>query len=157
VRAAPRRPVTATPTTCSGESARSSADALRYFESYSKAIRAIGDAAEGRPAFEAPSISIKLSALHPRYEVANEDRVRQELLPAVKELAVRAKARNVGFTIDAEEADRLELSLDLIEALATDQELAGWNGLGLAVQAYQKRALPVLDWLADLAHRANRR
>jgi RHH-type proline utilization regulon transcriptional repressor/proline dehydrogenase/delta 1-pyrroline-5-carboxylate dehydrogenase len=140
-----------------GESARSSADALRYFESYSKAIRAIGDAAEGRPAFEAPSISIKLSALHPRYEVANEDRVRQELLPAVKELAVRAKARNVGFTIDAEEADRLELSLDLIEALATDQELAGWNGLGLAVQAYQKRALPVIDWLADLAHRANRR
>ena len=140
-----------------GESARSSADALRYFESYSKAIRAIGDAAEGRPAFEAPSISIKLSALHPRYEVANEDRVRQELLPAVKELAVRAKARNVGFTIDAEEADRLELSLDLIEALATDRELAGWNGLGLAVQAYQKRALPVIDWLADLAHRANRR
>jgi RHH-type proline utilization regulon transcriptional repressor/proline dehydrogenase/delta 1-pyrroline-5-carboxylate dehydrogenase len=140
-----------------GESARSSADALRYFESYSKAIRAIGDAAEGRPAFEAPSISIKLSALHPRYEVANEDRVRQELLPAVKELAVRAKARNVGFTIDAEEADRLELSLDLIEALATDQELAGWNGLGLAVQAYQKRALAVIDWLADLAHRANRR
>jgi RHH-type proline utilization regulon transcriptional repressor/proline dehydrogenase/delta 1-pyrroline-5-carboxylate dehydrogenase len=140
-----------------GESARSSADALRYFESYSKAIRAIGDAAEGRPAFEAPSISIKLSALHPRYEVANEDRVRQELLPAVKELAVRAKARNVGFTIDAEEVDRLEMSLDLIEALATDRELAGWNGLGLAVQAYQKRALPVIDWLADLAHRANRR
>jgi RHH-type proline utilization regulon transcriptional repressor/proline dehydrogenase/delta 1-pyrroline-5-carboxylate dehydrogenase len=140
-----------------GESARSSADALRYFESYSKAIRAIGDAAEGRPAFEAPSISIKLSALHPRYEVANEDGVRQELLPAVKELAVRAKARNVGFTIDAEEVDRLEMSLDLIEALATDHELAGWNGLGLAVQAYQKRALPVIDWLADLAHRANRR
>jgi hypothetical protein len=96
-----------------GESARSGADALRYFESYRAAIRAIGDAAAGRPAFEAPSISIKLSALHPRYEVANEDRVRHELLPVVKALAVRAKARNIGFTIDAEEADRLEMSLDL--------------------------------------------
>ncbi|MEF8702405.1 MAG: bifunctional proline dehydrogenase/L-glutamate gamma-semialdehyde dehydrogenase PutA [Candidatus Accumulibacter sp. UW26] len=140
-----------------GESARSGADALRYFESYRAAIRAIGDAAAGRPAFEAPSISIKLSALHPRYEVANEDRVRHELLPVVKALAVRAKARNVGFTIDAEEADRLEMSLDLVEALAVDSELAGWDGLGLAVQAYQKRALPTLDWLADLAHRAQRR
>jgi RHH-type proline utilization regulon transcriptional repressor/proline dehydrogenase/delta 1-pyrroline-5-carboxylate dehydrogenase len=140
-----------------GESARSSADALRYFESYSAAIAAIGDASAGRPAFEAPSISIKLSALHPRYEVAQEDRVRHELLPAIKALAVRAKARNIGFTIDAEEVDRLEISLDLIEALATDSELAGWNGLGLAVQAYQKRALPVIDWLADLAHRADRR
>ncbi len=140
-----------------GESARSSADALRYFESYSAAIAAIGDASAGRPAFEAPSISIKLSALHPRYEVAQEDRVRHELLPAIKALAVRAKARNIGFTIDAEEVDRLEISLDLIEALATDSELGGWNGLGLAVQAYQKRALPVIDWLADLAHRADRR
>jgi RHH-type proline utilization regulon transcriptional repressor/proline dehydrogenase/delta 1-pyrroline-5-carboxylate dehydrogenase len=140
-----------------GESARSSADALRYFESYSAAIRAIGDAAAGRPAFEAPSISIKLSALHPRYEVAQEARVRHELLPAVKALALRAKARNIGFTIDAEEVDRLEMSLDLIEALATAPELAGWDGLGLAVQAYQKRALPIIDWLADLAHRADRR
>ena len=140
-----------------GESARTSADALRYFESYNQAIAAIGRAATGRPAFETPSISIKLSALHPRYEVANEERVRRELVPAVKALALKAKARNVGFTIDAEEVDRLELSLDLIEALATDSELAGWNGLGLAVQAYQKRAMPLLDWLADLAHRANRR
>ncbi len=140
-----------------GESARSSADALRYFESYRAAIRAIGDAAAGRPAYEAPSISIKLSALHPRYEVANEDRVRHELWPVVKELALRAKARNIGFTIDAEEVDRLEMSLDLIEALATDAELAGWNGLGLAVQAYQKRALPLIDWLTDLAYRADRR
>ena len=140
-----------------GESARTSADALRYFESYSKAIAAIGKAAAGRPAFEAPSISIKLSALHPRYEVANEQRVRNELLPAVKALALRAKARNIGFTIDAEEVDRLEISLDLIEALALAPELAGWNGLGLAVQAYQKRALPLIDWLADLAERADRR
>ncbi|WP_291991734.1 bifunctional proline dehydrogenase/L-glutamate gamma-semialdehyde dehydrogenase PutA [Candidatus Accumulibacter sp. ACC003] len=140
-----------------GESARTSADALRYFDSYSKAIAAIGDSAAGRPPFIAPSISIKLSALHPRYEVANEDRVRRELLPAIKALAVRAKARNIGLTIDAEEAERLEMSLELIEALATDHELVGWNGLGLAVQAYQKRALPVIDWLADIAHRGQRR
>jgi RHH-type proline utilization regulon transcriptional repressor/proline dehydrogenase/delta 1-pyrroline-5-carboxylate dehydrogenase len=91
--------------------------------------------------FEAPSVSIKLSALHPRYEVANEQRVRRELWPAVKELALQARARNIGFTIDAEEMDRLEISLDLIEALALISELAGWDGLGLAVQAYQKRAL----------------
>ncbi|MCP5228983.1 bifunctional proline dehydrogenase/L-glutamate gamma-semialdehyde dehydrogenase PutA [Accumulibacter sp.] len=140
-----------------GEAARTSADALRYFDSYSKAIAAIGEAASGRPPFIAPSISIKLSALHPRYEVANEERVRRELLPAIKALAVRAKARNIGLTIDAEEAERLELSMGLIEALATDHELIGWNGLGLAIQAYQKRALPLLDWLADVAHRGQRR
>jgi RHH-type proline utilization regulon transcriptional repressor/proline dehydrogenase/delta 1-pyrroline-5-carboxylate dehydrogenase len=140
-----------------GEAARTSADALRYFDSYSKAIAAIGDAASGRPPFIAPSISIKLSALHPRYDVASEDRVRRELLPAIKALAVRAKARNIGLTIDAEEAERLELSMGLIEALATDHELVGWNGLGLAIQAYQKRALPLLDWLADVAHRGQRR
>jgi len=140
-----------------GESARTSADALRYFESYSKAIAAIGRAAGGRSVFAAPSISIKLSALHPRYEVAQEERVHRELLPAIKALALRAKARNIGCTIDAEESDRLELSLDLIEALAMDSELSGWNGLGLAVQAYQKRALPLIDWLADLARRADRR
>ncbi|NMQ28243.1 bifunctional proline dehydrogenase/L-glutamate gamma-semialdehyde dehydrogenase PutA [Candidatus Accumulibacter phosphatis] len=140
-----------------GEAARTSADALRYFDSYSKAIAAIGDSASGRPPFIAPSISIKLSALHPRYEVANEERARRELLPAIKALAVRAKARNIGLTIDAEEAERLELSMGLIEALATDHELLGWNGLGLAIQAYQKRALPLLDWLADVAHRGQRR
>lgn len=140
-----------------GEAARTGADALRYFETYAKAIDAIGGAAGGRPALEAPSVSIKLSALHPRFEVANEARVRRELLPAVKTLALKAKRHGIGFTIDAEEMDRLELSLDLVEALALDQELAGWDGLGLAVQAYQKRALPILDWLADLAHRAHRR
>ena len=140
-----------------GEAARCTNDALRYFESYSAAIESIGAAAGGRPVLAAPSISIKLSALHPRYEVANRDRVRRELWPAVKALAIKAKGFNVGFTIDAEEVDRLELSLDLIEFLALDSELAGWNGLGLAVQAYQKRALAVIDWLADLARRAHRR
>ncbi|HET6718364.1 MAG TPA: bifunctional proline dehydrogenase/L-glutamate gamma-semialdehyde dehydrogenase PutA, partial [Rhodocyclaceae bacterium] len=140
-----------------GESARTTEDALRYFESYTRAIEAIGREANGRPALIAPSISIKLSALHPRYEVAKYERVIAELTPAVKKLALKAKSAGIGFTIDAEEVDRLELSLDLIEFLALDPELAGWEGLGLAVQAYQKRALPVIDWLADLAHRANRR
>ena len=140
-----------------GEAARTGADALRYFETYSHAIEVIGSAAEKRSPLEAPSVSIKLSALHPRFEVANEVRIRNELLPAVKTLARKAKRFGIGFTIDAEEMDRLELSLDLIEALALDHELAGWDGLGMAVQAYQKRALPIIDWLADLAHRSGHR
>jgi RHH-type transcriptional regulator, proline utilization regulon repressor / proline dehydrogenase / delta 1-pyrroline-5-carboxylate dehydrogenase len=140
-----------------GEAARTQRDADRYFESYSSAIEAIGRDAQGRPAWVAPSISVKLSALHPRYEVAQRARVAAELTPAVKALAFKAKQARIGFTIDAEEVDRLELSLDLIETLALDPELSGWNGLGLAVQAYQKRALPLIDWLADLARRAERR
>ena len=140
-----------------GEAARTSADALRYFETYRLAIESIGVGVSGGDVLAAPSVSIKLSALHPRYETANEERVRRELWPAVKALALRAKAKDIGFTIDAEEADRLELSLDLIEFLACDSELAGWNGLGLAVQAYQKRTPATIDWLADLARRAKRR
>ncbi len=140
-----------------GEAARTAADALRYYETYGRAIEIIGAAAGGKPALEAPSVSIKLSALHPRYEVANEEGVRRELWPAVKDLALKAKRYNIGFTIDAEEMDRLELSLDLIEALALDSELAGWDGLGMAVQAYQKRALATVEWLADLAHRSGHR
>lgn len=140
-----------------GEAARTPADALRYYDTYARAIDVIGAAADGRPALEAPSVSIKLSALHPRYEVANEEGVRRELWPQVKDLALRAKRHNIGFTIDAEEMDRLEMSLDLIEALALDPDLAGWDGLGMAVQAYQKRALPVLEWFADLAQRSRHR
>lgn len=140
-----------------GEAARTAADARRYAELYGKAIEAIGAAGGGRPALEAPSVSIKLSALHPRYEVANEDGVRRELWPVVKDLALKAKRCNIGFTIDAEEMDRLELSLDLIEFLALDPDLSGWDGLGVAVQAYQKRAPAVVDWLADLAHRSGHR
>jgi len=144
-----------------GESARTAQDALHYFECYADAIAAIGQAAAknhgSRPALEAPSISIKLSALHPRYEVAQEARVHAELFPSVKALACKAKAVNIGFTIDAEEVDRLEMSLDLVEALAHAPELAGWDGLGLAVQAYQKRALPVIDWLAEMSRHAGRR
>ena len=140
-----------------GEAARTMADAERYRTAYADAIAAIGKAAAGRPVSDAPGISVKLSALHPRYEMAQHGRIMRELLPALAALARQARDAGIGFTIDAEEADRLELSLDLVEALALAPELAGWDGLGLAVQAYQKRALPLVDWLADLAGRARRR
>ncbi len=140
-----------------GEAARTAVDAARYRDAYRHAIAAIGAAAAGRPVAEAPGISVKLSALHPRYEAAQAERVRRETLPVLLGLAGAARAAGIGLTIDAEEADRLELSLDLIEALALAPELGGWDGLGLAVQAYQKRAPAVLDWLADLAARARRR
>ena len=139
-----------------GESARTARDAERYFESYRNAIGKIGAAVEGRAIVDAPSISVKLSALHPRYEVAQHGRVIAELLPKIKALAIEAKRLAMGFTIDAEEADRLDLSLELIEALSGDPDLAGWNGFGLAVQAYQTRALAALDLLSDMARRHNR-
>src|SRR5205085_42212 len=133
------------------------ADAARYFAAYDHAIAAIGRSAAAREIAEAPGISIKLSALHPRYEMAQRDRVLRELSGRLLELACEARRAGIGFTIDAEEADRLELSLDLVEWLALAPDLAGWDGLGLAVQAYQTRALPVIDWLADLAGRGRRR
>ena len=140
-----------------GEAAHTAADAARYLEAYEEAIGAIGASVAGRPVSEAPGISVKLSALHPRFERAQRDRVLAELAPNLLGLARRAADAGIGFTIDAEEADRLDLSLDLVEELALAPELAGWDGLGLAVQAYQKRALPLLDWLADLAGRGRRR
>src|SRR5215470_501580 len=140
-----------------GEAARTAADARRYFESYEAAITAIGAAALGRDVFAAPGISVKLSALHPRYEEAQRERALRELAPILLALAQHAKAKGIGFTIDAEESERLDLSLDLLEGLALNPTLAGWDGLGLAIQAYQKRALPLIDWLADLARRARRR
>jgi RHH-type proline utilization regulon transcriptional repressor/proline dehydrogenase/delta 1-pyrroline-5-carboxylate dehydrogenase len=140
-----------------GEAARTAADAARYFTAYETAIAAIGRVADGRAIEDAPGISIKLSALHPRYEMVQRERVRAELTPRLLALAQHARAAGIGFTIDAEEADRLDLSLDLVEALALAPELGGWDGLGLAVQAYQKRALPLTDWLVDLAARGRRR
>jgi RHH-type proline utilization regulon transcriptional repressor/proline dehydrogenase/delta 1-pyrroline-5-carboxylate dehydrogenase len=140
-----------------GEAARTAADARRYFESYEAAITAIGAAAGGADVFAAPGISVKLSALHPRYEEAQRERALKELTPLALALAQHAKAKGIGFTIDAEESERLDLSLDIIEALALDPALAGWDGFGLAIQAYQKRCLPLIDWLADLARRARRR
>ena len=140
-----------------GEAARTAADAERYFKAYEDAIAAIGRANAGRGPIEGPGISVKLSALHPRYEVAQAGRVHRELAPRLIELARQAKAAGIGFTVDAEEAERLELSLDLIEAALASPALAGWDGFGLAVQAYSKRALPVLDWLFDRARAHGRR
>ncbi|PZQ29957.1 MAG: bifunctional proline dehydrogenase/L-glutamate gamma-semialdehyde dehydrogenase PutA, partial [Stenotrophomonas acidaminiphila] len=140
-----------------GEGALTSRDAARYLEAYRQAIHAIGRTGPFADVFAAPSISIKLSALHPRYEHAKRARVMKDLAPAILELAQLAKSYGIGFTIDAEEADRLELSLDLIEATFADASLDGWEGYGLAVQAYQKRTPYVIDFLADLARRVGRR
>ena len=140
-----------------GEAATTAADAARYYRDYENAIHAIGRAANGRGVYEGPGISIKLSALHPRYSRAQAGRVMGELLPLVRELALIAKSYDIGLNIDAEEADRLELSLDLLEALSFDGALQGWNGLGFVVQAYGKRCPFVLDWIIDLARRSGRR
>ncbi|WP_343518750.1 bifunctional proline dehydrogenase/L-glutamate gamma-semialdehyde dehydrogenase PutA [Sphingomonas sp.] len=140
-----------------GEAATTMADAGRYYRDYENAVRAIGEASAGRGVVGGPGISIKLSALHPRYARAQAGRVMGELLPKVKALAVLAKGYDIGFNIDAEEADRLELSLDLLESLALDPDLKGWDGLGFVVQAYGKRCPFVIDWIVDLAARAGRR
>ena len=139
-----------------GEGARTAADAERYFKSYSDAIEAIGKTGGNRALPERPGISVKLSALHPRCEAISRARVLTELVPKVVRLAEAAKAYDLNFTIDAEEADRLELSLDVFAKVAAEPSLADWRGLGLAVQAYQKRALAVIDWLADLARNLDR-
>jgi RHH-type proline utilization regulon transcriptional repressor/proline dehydrogenase/delta 1-pyrroline-5-carboxylate dehydrogenase len=140
-----------------GEGAKTTADALRYERAYRDAIAAIVEAAKGDELMVRPSVSIKLSALHPRYELAQHRRLEAELVPRLLELLTDARAGRITVTIDAEEADRLEPSLDLFERLAAAPELAGWDGLGLAVQAYQKRALHVIAWLEDLARRHQRR
>jgi RHH-type transcriptional regulator, proline utilization regulon repressor / proline dehydrogenase / delta 1-pyrroline-5-carboxylate dehydrogenase len=140
-----------------GEAARTDADALRYFDAYAAAIDTIGEESRGLGPIDAPGISVKLSALHPRYELAQRDRVMTELLGRIRELAVMAKRADIGLTIDAEEADRLDISLDVLEALSGDPALKGWNGLGLAVQAYQKRAYAVLQWLAETAEQHDRK
>jgi RHH-type proline utilization regulon transcriptional repressor/proline dehydrogenase/delta 1-pyrroline-5-carboxylate dehydrogenase len=140
-----------------GEAATTAEDAQRYYADYEAAIHAIGAASAGRGIYAGPGISIKLSALHPRYSRAQGARVMGELLPRVKALALMAKGYDIGLNIDAEEADRLELSLDLLEAMALDPALAGWNGLGFVVQAYGKRCPFVIDWIIDLARRADRR
>ncbi|HEX7822331.1 MAG TPA: trifunctional transcriptional regulator/proline dehydrogenase/L-glutamate gamma-semialdehyde dehydrogenase [Sphingobium sp.] len=140
-----------------GEAATTAADAERYYRDYEAAIHAIGRASAGRGIHAGPGISIKLSALHPRYSRAQAERAMNELLPRVRTLARLAKNYDIGFNIDAEEADRLELSLDLLESLAHDSDLSGWNGLGFVVQAYGKRCPFVIDWIVDLAERARRR
>ncbi|MBN6112853.1 bifunctional proline dehydrogenase/L-glutamate gamma-semialdehyde dehydrogenase PutA [Xanthomonas sp. CFBP 8700] len=145
-----------------GEGALTMKDAHRYLDAYRQAIHAIGRSGpngsyKGSDVFAAPSISIKLSALYPRYEHAKRARGMAELVPGVLELAQLARSYGIGYTVDAEEADRLELSLDIIEATFSDPSLDGWEGYGLAVQAYQKRTPYTIDFLADLARRVGRR
>ena len=139
-----------------GEGARTEADAQRYFDSYAAAIEALGHQPPGT-VHERSSISVKLSALEPRYTLLQSARVARNLIPRMLELARKAAAVGIGMTIDAEEADRLDLSLDIIEALARDEMTAGWDGLGLAVQAYGRRAPFVIDWVAQIARVTGRR
>ncbi|WP_343560511.1 bifunctional proline dehydrogenase/L-glutamate gamma-semialdehyde dehydrogenase PutA [Kiloniella sp. b19] len=140
-----------------GEAARTDADARRYHKAYSDAIHVIAKACKGDSIRSNPGISIKLSALHPRYEFAKKERVMKELVERTKTLALEAKRANMGFNIDAEEADRLDLSLDVIEAVLSTPALAGWDGFGIVVQAYGKRASHTLDWLYNLARRLDRK
>ena len=140
-----------------GESARGAFDAKRYFDAYAEAIGTIARAGLGGDPITAPGISVKLSALHPRYEYAQRERVLHELVPRLTELAKLAKAAGIALTVDAEEADRLEISLEVFSAAWRDASLNGWEGLGLAVQAYQKRAPHVITWLAEAAHERGRR
>ncbi|MGE8604751.1 trifunctional transcriptional regulator/proline dehydrogenase/L-glutamate gamma-semialdehyde dehydrogenase [Bordetella trematum] len=140
-----------------GEAALTEADARRYLADYESAIHAIGQAAAGRGVYEGPGISIKLSALHPRYSRAQVDRVQAELYPILLGLARLARRYDIGLNIDAEEADRLELSLDLLERLCFEPDLAGWQGIGFVIQGYQKRCPAVIDYLIDLAQRSGRR
>ena len=140
-----------------GEAATTADDADRYYRDYETAIHAIGKASNGRGVYEGPGISIKLSALHPRYFRSQADRVMGELMPRVKQLALLCKNYNIGLNIDAEEADRLELSLDIMDSLCFDPDLDGWNGIGFVVQAYGRRCPFVLDYLIDLARRSHHR
>ena len=140
-----------------GEAALTAKDAAKYYAAYEHAIHAIGKASNGRGIKDGPGISVKLSALHPRYSRAQRERTMHELLVSLKKLLMLAKQYNIGLNIDAEEADRLELSLDLMEALAFDPDLAGFDGVGFVVQAYQKRCPFVIDYLADLARRSGRK
>lgn len=140
-----------------GEAALTEEDAKRYLASYEQAIHAIGKASHGRGIYEGPGISIKLSALHPRYSRAQYDRVMDELYPTVLGLVKMARDYDIGINVDAEEADRLEISLDLLERLCFEPSLAGWNGIGFVIQAYQKRCPYVIDYVIDLAKRSRHR
>ena len=140
-----------------GEAAMTEHDAQRYLASYEAAIHAIGKASKGLGIYRGPGISVKLSALHPRYSRAQAQRVMQELYPRLLHLATLARHHDIGINIDAEESDRLELSLDLLERLCFEPGLTGWNGIGFVIQAYQKRCPFVVVWLIDLARRSGHR
>jgi RHH-type transcriptional regulator, proline utilization regulon repressor / proline dehydrogenase / delta 1-pyrroline-5-carboxylate dehydrogenase len=140
-----------------GEAALTADDARTYFDAYAAAIQELAGQCKSQDVRENPGISVKLSALHPRYEVGQKTRVMRELVPTTRKLARMAAKAGMGFNIDAEEADRLDLSLDVIEAVLRDPDLAGWDGFGVVVQAYGKRAGAVLDWLNALAEELDRK
>ncbi len=140
-----------------GEAALTEHDAERYFQDYSNAIHAIGQASKDKDVYDGPGISIKLSALHPRYQRAQIHRVHEELYPKVLQLAELAKRYNIGLNIDAEESERLEISLELLERLCFEPGLADWKGIGFVIQAYQKRCFYVVDYVVDLATRSQKR
>ncbi len=140
-----------------GEAALTAADADRYLLAYEQAIVAIGQASAGRGIVDGPGISIKLSALHPRYARAQAARVTAELAPRLTRLALLARQFDIGLNIDAEESERLELSLDLLEELCFEPRLAGWQGIGFVIQAYQKRCPAVVDFIVDLGRRSGHR
>ncbi|MGB1263356.1 MAG: bifunctional proline dehydrogenase/L-glutamate gamma-semialdehyde dehydrogenase PutA [Cognaticolwellia sp.] len=143
-----------------GEGARTMSDAERYFKAYQDAIDAIGKVARAsgkNDPRKVPGISVKLSAIHPRYEFSHNARVMAEIVPKLKALCLQAKSYNIGLTVDAEESERLDISLDIIEAVFSDSELNGWDGFGIALQAYQKRAIFVVDWLRELTLRVERK
>tara|TARA_R110002126_G_scaffold291724_2_gene455986 strand:+ start:31858 stop:35349 length:3492 start_codon:yes stop_codon:yes gene_type:complete len=140
-----------------GEAALTATDADKFFHAYSDAISTLGKNATSADSRENPGISIKLSALHPRYELGQKQRVLDELVERTLALTLLARDANMGLNIDAEEADRLDLSLDVIEAVLRDERLAGWDGFGVVVQAYGRRAAPVIDWLHALAEKLDRR
>ncbi|WP_380876152.1 bifunctional protein PutA [Sphingomonas sp. DBB INV C78] len=140
-----------------GEAATTATDAARYYADYERAIHAIGKASGGRGIYEGPGISVKLSALHPRYARAQHERMVAELFPKLKALVILARSYDIAVNIDAEEADRLEISLDLLEGLCAAPELKGWNGIGFVIQAYSKRCPYVIDHVIDLARRTGHR
>jgi RHH-type proline utilization regulon transcriptional repressor/proline dehydrogenase/delta 1-pyrroline-5-carboxylate dehydrogenase len=140
-----------------GEAARTATDAERYFLAYQNSIQAIGEHSRGKGFIEGPGISVKLSALHPRYEYSKKRIVVSAVVDKLRALAFQAKELGISLTVDAEEADRLDISLDILEAVFSDAALGDWEGLGLAVQAYQKRAFYLIDWLSETAKRYNRR
>ncbi|MGX9854337.1 bifunctional proline dehydrogenase/L-glutamate gamma-semialdehyde dehydrogenase PutA [Limimaricola variabilis] len=140
-----------------GEAALTAKDAAGFMRSYETAIARISREATSKDIRDNPGISVKLSALHPRYEEAQRERVMEELVPRLAKLARAAKAGNMGLNVDAEEADRLDLSLDIIEAVLSDPELAGWDGFGVVVQAYGRRVGGVLDWLYALSEKLDRK
>jgi RHH-type proline utilization regulon transcriptional repressor/proline dehydrogenase/delta 1-pyrroline-5-carboxylate dehydrogenase len=140
-----------------GEAAMTAPDAERYFESYSQGIAAVGRRRGDGDIFAAPSISVKLSALHPRFEFTQRARLMEELTPRLLELARLARQNDTALTVDAEEADSLGFTLDMVEAVLKDPSLDGWDGFGLVVQTYQKRAVPMIEYLAGVAQRTGHR